>query len=262
MTFLGRSLQDEVAFITGASAGIGAAIAERLAACGATVVLGARRMEKLDAVADAIRNKVDGANVVTHTLDVNDGASVDAWLAHGEQQAGPCTVLVNNAGLAAGVGHAHNADLGDWSLMLDTNVRAAFALTRKVLPGMLERGKGDLVNIASVAGSDSYPGGSVYCATKAALQKFAECVRKETVGKGIRVMTFDPGLVETEFSVVRFGDAEKAKTPYKGIDPLTGDDVADCVAFAVTRERHVCIDRMLVLCSQQASATMVVRREE
>ncbi|MCP4502770.1 MAG: SDR family NAD(P)-dependent oxidoreductase [Deltaproteobacteria bacterium] len=260
MAFRGRSLVGETAYISGASAGIGAAIALRLAQCGASVVLGARRKEKLDAVAETIRAEGKEGKVWTGTLDVNDGTSVDAWLAAGEKAVAPCSILVNNAGLAAGSGHAKDADLDDWDRMLNTNVRAVFALTRKVLPGMLSRGCGDLVNIASVAGIDSYPGGSVYCATKAALQKFAECVRKETVGQGIRVLTFDPGLVETEFSSVRFdGDAEKAKAPYAGVEPLTGDDVADCVAFAVTRERRICIDRMLILASQQANATLIVR---
>lgn len=261
MSVLGERLDGQVAYITGASAGIGAAIARRLAEHGAAVVLGARRQDQLDEVADALRRDVPGARVTALPLDVNDDDSVDAFLRLAEERAGPPTVLVNNAGLARGTEKVEDAEPRDWDVMLDTNVRAVVHITRKVVPGLLARGGGDVVMIASVAGSDPYPGGSVYCATKAAVQAFAGALRQETLGRNVRVLTFDPGLVETEFSVVRFkGDAERAKKPYEGIEPLTADDVADCVAFALTRPRHVSLDRMLILATAQAGTKMVARQ--
>lgn len=260
MSVLGERLEGQVAYITGASAGIGAAVAHRLAEHGAAVVLGARRAERLGEVQRSIAARVPGARVTALPLDVNDEASVEAFLRSGAERAGPPTILVNNAGLALGADRVEDAELADWERMLDTNVRAVFRLTRMVVPGMLERGGGDVVMIASVAGVDPYPGGSVYCATKAALHAFASALRQETLGRNLRVLTFDPGLVETEFSVVRFkGDAARAQKPYEGIAPLTADDVADCVTFAVTRPRHVSLDRMLILATAQAGTKMVAR---
>lgn len=261
MSLLGRNLDGEVAFISGASAGIGASIAVRLAESGATVVLGARRTAKLDAVKERILNAKADAKVVTLPLDVNDDKSVDAWLENGAKEAGEPTILVNNAGLAKGAAKIAEVSMEDVDLVLQTNVRAAMNLTRKVVPTMLKNGRGDVAMIASVAGIDAYPGGGVYCASKAALQMFAQVLRKETLGQGIRVFTFDPGMVETEFSSVRFDDQERAKTVYAGMTPLSGDDVADCVAFAVTRPLHMNVDRMLILATDQSSATTVHRKK-
>jgi 3-hydroxy acid dehydrogenase/malonic semialdehyde reductase len=261
MSLLGRRLDDEVAYITGASSGIGAAIALRLAEAGATVVLGARREKRLHEVKDAIEQAVDGAKVVVLPVDVNNRPDVDSWLERAALEAGPCTILVNNAGGALGADTVAEAKQDDWDGMMDTNVRSVFYLTRKVVPGMIERNRGDIVMIASVAGIDAYPKGSVYCAAKAAVLQFAAVLRKELLGHDIRVLSFNPGLVETEFALVRFaGDAQKASKVYEGMTPLTPEDIADCVGFALTRGRHMYIDRMLILATDQSSATTVHRR--
>jgi NADP-dependent 3-hydroxy acid dehydrogenase YdfG len=260
MSLAGEKLYDHTAWVTGASSGIGAATALRLAEHGADVVIGARRIEKLRAVAEEIRAACPERKVTALPLDVNDAESVDAWVRQAEDEAGPCDILVNNAGLAAGTGSVVEADVADWELMLETNVRSVFLLTKRLLPGMIERGRGDIVMIASVAGSDPYPGGNVYCATKAAVQAFATSLRAEVLGKNIRVFTMDPGLVETEFSIVRLKDEDKAKGVYSGLTPLTGEDVADCVGFALTRPRHMCVDRMLILATAQAG-TRAFHRE-
>ncbi|HEY1098272.1 MAG TPA: SDR family NAD(P)-dependent oxidoreductase [Myxococcota bacterium] len=251
-----QRLDGRTAFVTGASAGIGAACAGHLAALGANVVLGARRQERLDAVKASIVARVPGARVFAAAVDVTDAAAVDAWLAAGSTALGDCDILVDNAGLA--LGRAHAADLvdADVDTMFDVNVRAAIRLVQRVLPGMKQRAAagrpGDLVLMASIAGTEPYAGGSIYCATKAAVQAFARSVRAELLGTDIRVLTIDPGLVETEFSIVRNrGDVAAANATYKGLEALTADDVADTVAFALTRPRRMSLDRVQVLASAQ-----------
>lgn len=262
MLFNAHRLDGEVAFVTGASSGIGAAIAHHLASLGASLVLGARREDRLAEVAKAIMADHPKARVTTLTVDVRDRTSLARFVEDGEKAQGPCSILVNNAGLAAGADPFITASIDDHDQMIDTNLRAVVDLSRLVVPGMVERNRGDIVVIASVAGVDAYPGGSLYCATKAAVLKFAAVLRKELLGKDIRVLSFNPGLVQTEFALVRFkGDADKAKGPYRGMTPLSAHDVADCVAFALTRPRHVCLDEMLILATDQSSATTVFRRE-
>lgn len=261
MAFLGRSLVGEVAYVTGASSGIGLKTAERLASLGARLAVCARRGAKLDEVAAALRARVPNLVVHTGVCDVRDDDAVARWLEESERAVGAPTILVNSAGLAKGADKVTDAVLEDWDLMLDTNVRALARVTKRVIPGMIARGRGDVVMIGSVAGSDTYPGGSMYCASKAAVQVFASALRKELLGTPLRVMNMEPGLVDTEFSVVRFaGDAARAKKVYQGLTPLSPDDVADCIAFAVTRPLHMSLDRMLILATDQAGATMVHRR--
>jgi 3-hydroxy acid dehydrogenase/malonic semialdehyde reductase len=261
MPFLGRSLEGEVAYITGASSGIGAATAHRLASLGAHLVLCARRRDRLDDVCQKIARDTPEARIFAHTCDVRDDDAVAAWLAAGDQHVGPPSILVNNAGLAKGADRVTDAVVDDWDLMIDTNIRSVVRLTKRVLPGMIARGRGDIVMIGSVAGGDTYAGGTVYCATKAAVQVFANALRKELLGTPLRVMNFEPGMVDTEFSVVRFaGDTERASRVYQGVNPLTGDDIADCIAFAITRPLHMSLDRMLILATDQAGATLVHRR--
>lgn len=256
-----RRLDDDTAFITGASAGIGRATALKLAALGARVVLGARRKDRLDAVKAEVEAAVVGARVSALAVDVTDRAAVSAWLAAGEQAQGPCSILVDNAGLALGRAHVKDLTEADQDTMLDVNVRAAFDLVRKVVPGMIARGRGDIVLMASVAGSEPYAGGSIYCASKAALQAFARALRAELLGHDIRVLTLDPGLVETEFSLVRNkGDADAAKKPYEGLTPLSADDIADCAAFALSRPRHMSLDRMLILAQAQLGTQAFARK--
>ena len=256
-----RRLDDDVAYVTGASSGIGLAVALELARAGAALALGARRAPRLAQAADAIRAQVPGARVFSHALDVNDPASRAAWVAAAEGAAGPCSILVHNAGLALGRRAVADEDLREADTMLDTNVRSVMALSRALLPGMIARNRGDVVLIASVAGSEPYALGAAYCASKAAVQAFGRALRAELLGKDVRVLTFDPGLVDTEFSLVRFaGDRAAADKVYAGMRPLSATDVAECVAFALTRPRHISIDRMLILAADQLGTQAVHRR--
>jgi NADP-dependent 3-hydroxy acid dehydrogenase YdfG len=195
-------------------------------------------------------------------LDVTDQDSIAAFLAGAVRSNGPIDVLVNNAGLARGVERVDEADGRAWREMIETNFVGVLEVTRRALPEMVRRGTGHLVMIGSVAGREVYEGGSVYCATKHALRAFTESIRREVLGSGVRVSSIDPGLVETEFSMVRFrGDRERAAKIYANTRPLTPEDVAECVDFVLTRPPHVNIDSMLVLATDQASATRVFRRD-
>ncbi len=237
--------------ITGASSGIGEAIAKNLAGSDVQLSLGARRTERLTDIAPTAFH---------HYLDVTDEASVESFLAAAVQAHGPVDVLINNAGLARGIERIAEADGEAWREMIETNVMGVLHVSRRVLPSMIERGSGHILMTGSVAGVTSYEGGSVYCASKRALTSICESMRLETHGTGIRVTNISPGLVESEFSLVRFrGDAERAKIPYQGTRPLSPEDIAECVAFAVTRPPHVCIDSMLILATDQSSATRVHR---
>lgn len=254
-------LDGKRAVVTGASAGIGAACAEALAESGATVVLAARRRDKLDAVARAIAERVRGAALEILELDV---ASVEsaARFARAVLERGPVDILVNNAGLARGLDPVEKSDEAGWHEVIETNLTGVLRMTRHFLPGMLERKQGHVIVIGSVAGMDPYAGGAVYCATKAAVQTLAKALRHELHGTGLRVSVVDPGLVETDFSLVRFrGDAERAKKPYANVQPLTPRDVAECVQFAATRPPHVNIDEVLVLATAQVGATKVFRAQ-
>ncbi len=240
--------------VTGASAGIGRSIAQRLAQDDpeARFSLGARRVERLADV-------VPGA--FTSSLDVTKEPSIEAFLQGATKAHGPVDVLVNNAGLARGTESMADADGRAWREMIETNLIGLLEITRRVLPTMVEREVGDVVAIGSIAGRETYPGGGVYCGTKRAVQSFCDAIRLDTMGKNIRVMLVEPGMVDTEFSLVRFrGDAAKAKTVYDGVEPLLAEDIADCVAFALSRPRHVCLDNILVKPTDQASATRVHRR--
>ncbi|MCA8942661.1 MAG: SDR family NAD(P)-dependent oxidoreductase [Planctomycetes bacterium] len=236
--------------VTGASSGIGAAIAEQQAARGHVLSLGARRTDRLPS----------GERTFCHALDVTDEASVEAFLAAAVAANGPIDVLVNNAGLARGTETMADADGVAWREMIETNVMGVLHMTRRVVPSMIERRAGHVVMIGSIAGRLPYENGSVYCATKASVRVIAQSLRQELFGTNVRVTTVDPGLVETEFSLVRFrGDAEKAKVPYENTRPLHAADVADCVDFAISRPPHVNIDDLLVTTTDQVSPTRVYR---
>jgi NADP-dependent 3-hydroxy acid dehydrogenase YdfG len=239
------------AVVTGASSGIGAACAKALAQFGCRLSLGARRSERLAAI-------VPGA--FCHPLDVTSPPSIERFLAACTAANGPIDILVNNAGLARGVEKVAEATGEAWREMIETNVIGLLEVTRRVLPAMLARKTGHIVVIGSVAGRTTYPNGSVYCASKRALQPICEAIRMETLGSGIRVTSVDPGLVETEFSLVRFrGDAARATKVYEGTRPLSAEDVAECVVFAVSRPAHVNIDNIHVMPTDQAAPTMVHR---
>ena len=249
----------KTAVVTGASSGIGAATAWRLAAEGFHVVLAARRRERLDALAKEIAEQVPGAGEITAvTLDVTDQSSVDA-LAAGLPG---CHVLVNNAGGALGMEPVAEADPADWQAMYDSNVLGLLRITKALLPKLIESGDGHVVNVTSLAAHEPYEGGAGYNAAKHAAYAVNQVLRLELLGEPVRVTEIAPGLVRTaEFSLVRFrGDAERAKKPYEGVPaPLVAEDVADCVAWAVTRPPHVNIDRIDVKPRVQAGATKVHR---
>jgi NADP-dependent 3-hydroxy acid dehydrogenase YdfG len=253
----------KTAVVTGASSGIGAATARRLAAEGFHVVLAARRRERLEALAKEIAEGVPGAGkAVAATLDVTDQDSVDA-LADGLAE---CHVLVNNAGGAFGLDAVAAADPADWQAMYDINVLGLLRVTKALLPKLITSGAGHVVNITSLAGHVPYEGGAGYNAAKHAAYAVNEVMRLELVAEPVRVTEVAPGLVKTEeFSLVRFrGDAERANRPYEGIpEPLVAEDVADCVAWAVTRPEHVNIDRIDVQPRVQATTYKVHKvREE
>ena len=243
---------EQIAVITGASAGIGAATAVRLAEEGFEVVLGARRLERVEKVAARCGGRA-------LALDVTDPASVDSFVA----EIGPVQVLVNNAGMARGLNPL--AELSDEAArqMWETNVMGVLRMTRAVLPKMRSAGTGHIVNVGSTAGIETYPGGGGYTASKHALRAITETLRKELLGEPIRVTQVNPGLVETEFSLVRFdGDEERAKKPYEGMQPLTSEDIADCIAWAVTRPPHVDIDEIVVRPIAQATSMMIAREPQ
>ena len=238
-----------IAVVTGASSGIGAATAKHLAQAGYDLVLGARRMDKLQAVAQPL-----GARAIT--LDVTDAASVAAFC----EQIPAVNVLVNNAGGALGLEPVAEAEDEKWRMMFESNVLGTMRMTRTLLPKLETSGQGHIVVIGSIAGFEVYPGGAGYTAAKHAERAVAETLRLELLGKPIRVTEIAPGLVETEFSLVRFGgDAERATKPYQGMTPLTADDVADAIVWAVTRPPHVNIDQMTIRPLDQATAMLVHR---
>ncbi len=215
-----------------------------------------RRTDRLTELAGELRTDVH-----TATVDVRDRAAVEAMVAGLPDGWRDIDVLVNNAGLAAGHEPLHEGDPDDWQRMIDTNVTGLLSVTRAVLPGMVARGRGHVVNMGSIAGRQAYPNGAVYCATKAAVARITEGIRRDVLGSGVRVSLIEPGLVETEFSVVRFGgDRDRADAVYAGLTPLTATDVAETVLWVVDRPPHVLVAEVLLLATDQATATEVARR--
>ena len=242
-------LRDQRALVTGATSGIGLATAHALAAAGAKVTLAGRRAERLNTAAA----QLEGSSVLE--LDVRDGAAVRAALEPLEFD-----VVVANAGLAKGTELVQDAAADDWDAMLDTNVKGLLHTVRGCLPKMLERGSGDVILIGSVAGRSVYPGGSVYCASKHAVRAIYEGLRQDAGGRGVRFTTVDPGLVQTEFSEVRFdGDTEKAAGVYQGYRPLAPDDIARTIRFALEQPRHVNLGEIVIWPTDQISTTRVVK---
>jgi 3-hydroxy acid dehydrogenase/malonic semialdehyde reductase len=245
-----------VVLMTGASSGIGRACAEAFLAEGARVVAAARRSERLEDL-----RAQHGDAVLPLTMDVRDRAQVSAALASLPAEWTPIDVLVNNAGLAAGRGPIHTDDPENWDRMLDTNVRGLLNVSACVLPGMVERGSGHVINVGSNAGREVYPGGAVYCATKAAVERITRGMRMDVLGSGVRISQVDPGMVETEFSLVRFdGDEASAQAVYDGLRPLSAADVADVVTWVASRPLHVVVADVLVYPVDQAGSGRVARR--
>ena len=254
------SIKGKIALVTGASSGIGLATAEALAAEGARLILAARRIERLEEL--AVRLK-DAQGTETHLLqlDVREREAVGERLGGLPREWAAVDILVNNAGLSRGLNPAQEGSLDDWDEMVDTNVKGLLYVTRAILPGMIARGQGHVVNLGSVAGRDPYAGGTVYCGSKAAVAMISRAMKIDVMAHNIRVTCIEPGMVETEFSLVRFhGDAAAAKKPYVGLEPLTGEDVADAIVWAVTRPPHVNVQDMLLFPTAQATATTAYRK--
>ncbi|MDP2309952.1 MAG: SDR family oxidoreductase [Pseudomonadota bacterium] len=244
------------AFVTGATSGFGEAITRRFVAEGWRVVACGRRVDRLHALRAEL-----GDAVFPLELDVRDREAVMAAAESFPEEFGPVRVLVANAGLALGLGPADRADLDDWDTMVDTNVKGLMYSVRALVPQMVAAGGGHVVTIGSVAGSYPYPGGNVYGATKAFVAQLALNLRADLVSKGIRVTDIEPGLAETEFSVVRFkGDAEKAAKVYEGVEPIRPDDIADTVWWAVTRPAHINVNRIEIMAECQAFGPFQVVR--
>lgn len=255
-----KRLKEKISLITGATSGIGEACAVELARDGSNLILTGRRIEKLENLANDLIKKYD-VDCLPLTLDVRDKNNIFKTIETLSARWRSIDILINNAGLARGMAKLSEVNSDDWDEMIDTNVKGLLNFTRAVVPGMIKRGKGHVVNIGSIAGHEVYPGGNVYCATKHAVDALTKGLRLDLVDTPLRVSSVDPGLVETEFSMVRFrGDKDKAANVYKGLEALRGKDIAEIVLFIVTRPAHVQIADTIVFPTAQASA-MVTHRE-
>ncbi len=252
----------KIALITGATAGFGKATALILARNGYDLILTGRRKEKLSEVSTHIR-KETGAKILELSFDVRKQADVDQQIEALRDGWENIEVLINNAGLAAGLSPVHEGLVQDWEQMIDTNVKGLLYMSRAVIPHMIRQGKGHIINISSIAGKEVYENGNVYCATKHAVEALTKGLRIELVKHNIKVSSVSPGAAETEFSLVRFkGDESRAKNVYKGYDPLTAEDIAETILFILTRPAHVNINDILIMATAQASATVFSKKTE
>ena len=253
------NLNGKIVFITGASSGIGAATALAFADQGARLLLAARRAGKLAEIASAALAR-GAQGVHSLVLDVRHPRPVQQAIDDLPAEWAEIDILVNNAGLSRGLDKLYKGDIADWEEMIDTNVKGLLYVTRAVVPGMVVRGRGHVVNLGSTAGELTYPGGAVYCASKAAERSINDGLRQDLLGTPVRVTTVDPGMVETDFSLVRFhGDEERAAKVYKGVKPLTPEDVADVILWAVQRPAQVNIARVVLTPVQQANSLLFSR---
>ncbi len=253
-------MEKKTVLITGATSGIGEACARKFAAQGCSIILNGRNAEKVEALYAAMT--AEGADVLPLVFDVRDRQAIQDALASLEGRWRDIDVLINNAGLVFGVDKEFEGDLDEWDIMIDTNIRGLLMMTRLVVPGMVGRGRGHIINLGSIAGDAAYPGGGVYCATKAAVKALSDGLRMDLVDTPLRVTNIKPGLVETNFSVVRFrGDKEKADNVYKGIVPLTGKDIAEVAWFAASAPEYMQIAEVLVMPTNQASGTLSYKKQ-
>lgn len=244
--------------ITGATSGIGLACAKKFAEDGYRVIVTARSEEKLNRVIESLKQY--DTPVYGLTFDVRDRKEVDKSLTALPDEWKTIDVLINNAGLALGLEPEYEGDFNDWDTMIDTNIKGLLTMTRLIVPDMVKRNSGMVINIGSVAGDAAYTGGNVYCATKAAVKVISDGLRIDVAGSSVRVTNIKPGLVETNFSNTRFhGDTQRADNVYKGIDPLTGEDIADVALYAANAPAHVQIAEVLVLATHQGSGSVIVR---
>ncbi len=246
-------LRNKIVLVTGASSGIGESCARRFAKVGARLILAARRLDRLKKIAEKL-----GADCHLLNLDVQNREEVEESISALPADWSAIDILVNNAGLSRNLAKLHEGNIDGWEDMINTNIKGLLYVSRAVIPGMVKRGSGHVINIGSIAGREVYPNGNVYCATKHAVDALTKGMRIDLVESPVRVTTVDPGLVETEFSQVRFyGDKERASTVYQGFKPLTGADVAESVVWAASQPQHVTIAEILILPTAQASATSV-----
>lgn len=248
-----------IALITGASSGIGEACARKFAEGGYDLILTARRAEKLAELKAEL--EAEGTKVKTLTFDVRNAEAAETAVDSLEPEWRKINVLINNAGLALGLDKEYEGDPDDWNTMIDTNIKGLLTMTRLIVPGMVERNEGHVINIGSVAGDAAYAKGNVYCATKAAVKTISDGLRIDLAETAVRVTNLKPGLVETNFSNVRFhGDNQRADNVYKGITPLTGADIADVAFYAASAPKHVQIAEVLILATHQASGSVIYRK--
>lgn len=255
-------LKNKITIITGASSGIGKACAEVFAREKSNLILTARRIERLKSLAKKLE-KDHGIKVKCIQLDIRNYDQVEKAVNSLDTSWKKIDILVNNAGLSRGLDKIHEGKKDDWDEMIDTNIKGLAYVTRHVLPLMVKRKKGHIINIGSTAGHDVYPAGNVYAATKFAVKAISQSIRYDVLDKGIKVTSVDPGMVETEFSIVRFrGDKERAQKIYTGIEPLNPKDVAETVLFCATRPENVNINQVILTPLYQASSTQVIRKEK
>jgi len=253
-------MQNQVVLITGASSGIGAACARAFAPLGVKLLLAARRLSRLQTLATQLEAEF-GVQTQAIELDVRDRTQVKSQLQTLSAEWSAIDVLVNNAGLSRGLDKLHEGSIQDWEEMIDTNIKGLLYMTRAIVPGMVQRQQGHVINIGSIAGHQTYPKGNVYCGSKAAVRAISEGLKQDLLGTPIRVSSVDPGLVATEFSDVRFrGDTTRAQAVYADTTPLTPKDIADVVVFCATRPAHVNISELLILPTAQSGATLVHRQ--
>lgn len=252
-------MKGKIALITGATSGIGEACARKFAEGGYDVIITGRRAELLESLAGELEG--NGTKVLPLAFDVRDREASKAAVEGLPQEWKEIDVLVNNAGLALGLEPEYEGDFADWDQMIDTNIKGLLNMTRFIVPGMVERDRGQVINIGSVAGDAAYAGGNVYCATKAAVKTITDGLRIDVAHSSVRVTNIKPGLVETHFSNVRFhGDDARADKVYQGIKPLTGEDIADVAFYAASAPAHVQIAEVLVLATHQGSGSVVCRK--
>ena len=253
-------MKNKIALVTGATSGIGKACALILAKEGCDVIITGRRDDRLSELSNEITN-THKRKCLTLTFDIRKQVQVKEAIEGLDADWRNVDILINNAGLASGFSKLHEGDVDDWEKMIDTNIKGLLYITREVVPGMVKRGHGDIVNIGSIAGREAYSNGNVYCATKHAVDALTKGLRMDLFDTPLRVSTVDPGLVKTEFSIIRFhGDKDKAKNVYKGMQPLIAEDIAEAVLFVVNRPPHVQIGEILIFPTAQGAATLVSRK--
>ncbi|GHT54948.1 short-chain dehydrogenase [Bacteroidia bacterium] len=252
-------MKNKIIFITGSTDGIGKACAHKFASAGARLILNGRNPEKLQTLKQDLIDKY-AAEVFPLLFDVRDRKAVRQAIENLPAEWQAIDILINNAGLVLGVNKEYEGSLDDWDIVIDTNIKGLLTVTRLVVPGMVERGSGHIINIGSIAGDAAYPGGSVYCATKAAVKLLTDGLRIDLVDTPLRVTNIKPGLVETHFSITRFyGDKAKADAVYKGLEPLTGEDIAETIFYAASAPEHVQIAEVLIMPVNQATATITYK---